>query len=194
MTSFFKSLSCCYTRVLIPETLVNGTNSACPIPSPKTLLKYPETQALLPSPDTYWHEGFGTKPGQDLGHPFVWLHRRSAGRGSLIGYGDLLRGERARGGVRATTPHPDVGGEVDEKPTPTSTGNPNSAGARCALRANGLLRNPSAQLPTGSSHMGMSGTRSRNEQSVTRRGLGKSARIYASSTSRGRKLPPLGFF
>src|SRR5215212_1829192 len=40
-----------------------------------------------------------------------------------------------------------------KRPTPTSMGKPNSAVARCELRANGLLRNPSARLPTGSSHM-----------------------------------------
>jgi len=40
-----------------------------------------------------------------------------------------------------------------KRPNLTSTVKPNLAETRCELRANELLRNPTARLPTGSSHM-----------------------------------------
>jgi hypothetical protein len=76
---------------------LTGQTRLVPIPSPKMPLEYPETLSLLPSPDTYWQEGFETKPSQDLGHPFVWEHRSATRRGRLTRNGDCFSGRACSG-------------------------------------------------------------------------------------------------
>jgi hypothetical protein len=94
-----------------------GQTRLVPVPFPKTPLEYPETQSLLPSPNTYSHEGFGTKPGQDLVHPFVWPHRSFTARTSYLKRRRLARRARSSRG-REATPRPDVGGVGDEETQP----------------------------------------------------------------------------
>lgn len=92
-----------------------------PILSPKTPLEYPGTQSLRPSPNTFSHEGFGTKPGQDLVHPFVWPHQRFTAWTSYLKQRRLARLARSRRG-REATPRPDVGGGGDEETQPNQYG------------------------------------------------------------------------
>ena len=119
-----------------------------PISSPKTSPEYPETQSLLPSSDTYWHDGFGTKPSQDIGHPLVWAHRSSIGAHVLSGMATDCEASALGEGYGQRHRTLMWGAWAMKRPAPTGTGKPNSAEARCDLLANGLLRNPSARLPT----------------------------------------------
>ena len=48
---------------------LTGQTRLVPLPCPKTPLEYPETQSLLPSPDTHWHKGFRDEARSRFGTP-----------------------------------------------------------------------------------------------------------------------------
>ena len=110
---------------------LTGQTRLVPLPVPKTPLEYPETLSLLPSPDTYWHKGFGTKPAQDLGHPLVWLHRSSTGCGRLTKMATYCEASALGEGFGQRHRTPMSGAWAMKRPSQTSKGKLYLPAARC---------------------------------------------------------------
>jgi hypothetical protein len=149
------------------------------------------TPALESSSTRLGHKGFGTKPGQDLVHTFLWSHRSSTGRGRLTGNGDLRRTHSGSGTSNYTAPRCWGRGRFRDPPQLVRGSrirqeqDANSARTDFSeVRRHGFLQ----FRPTL-----ISGTRSRNEQNVSRRRLGKTAYMYASSSAQSTKLPSVRF-
>jgi hypothetical protein len=114
-----------------PKPSLTGRTRLVPMPSPKMPLEYPETLSLLPSPDTYWHKGYGTMPGQDLVHPLVWLHRSSTGRGRLTKMATYCEASALGEGFGQRHRTPMSGAGAMKRPSQTSKGKLHLAAARC---------------------------------------------------------------